>query len=177
MLFRSGEDRRAAAAPLIVERGGLRIAILGWVDGFTESTGFDTREWRAGPDRPGIAIATVAGIGSAVRAARADADIVIAVIHAGIEYATSPNAEQRAYAKAALDAGATLVIGHHPHVLQDGERRGGGYVAWSLGNFVFDRMGGASETAILDVTLGRDGVRTVRWVPVHLDGSGLPVPG
>jgi poly-gamma-glutamate synthesis protein (capsule biosynthesis protein) len=172
-----GADRDAAVAPVIVERNGLRIAVLGWVDAFAESTGFNTREWRAWPRRPGVAIATTAGIERAVRVAAADADIVIAVIHAGIEYAPSPNAEQRAYADAALRGGAALVIGHHPHVLQGGTRRGDRYVAWSLGNFVFDRMGGASETAILDVTLGADGVRSVRWIPVHLDGDGLPVPG
>lgn len=172
-----GADLGAATAPVIVERNGLRIAVLAWVDAFTESTGFNTREWRAWPKQPGIAIATTDGIERAVRAAAAEADIVIAVIHAGIEYAPGPNAEQRAYAAAAMRGGATLVIGHHPHVLQGGTTRGDRYVAWSLGNFVFDRMGGASETAILDVTLAADGVRSVRWIPVHLDPGGLPVPG
>jgi len=170
-----GADRRAARAPAIVERNGLRVAFLGYVDDFPESTGFRTGSWAAGPDRPGVAIARVKTIRADVTRARAEADLVVVLIHAGIEYAPSPTAEQRAYAQAALDAGASLVIGHHPHVLQGGDRRGARYVAWSLGNFVFDRMSGAAETAILVVDLDADGVRSVRWIPARLDPAGLPV--
>lgn len=173
-----GLDRAAATAPLVVPVGDLRVAILGWVDGFPDTTGFTTLDWEATRTRPGLAIARPAAIARAVRAARAEAEIVIVLVHAGYELVPRPNAEQRAYARAAIAAGADLVVGHHPHVLQGGEARrdGRAYVAWSLGNFVFDRMSGASETAILSVTLAADGVRRVRWIPVRLDAAGLPVP-
>jgi poly-gamma-glutamate capsule biosynthesis protein CapA/YwtB (metallophosphatase superfamily) len=170
----AGTDRAAAHAPRILERNGLRVAFLAYVDAFAEAAGFNTKTWRAGPRTPGLAIADAAVIRRDVEAARGIADVVVVLIHAGYEYSPAPNAEQRAYAKAALDGGAALVLGHHPHVLQGSQRSEGRLVAWSLGNFVFDKMGGeASRSTILDVELTRDGVSSVRWIPVQLV-DGLP---
>jgi len=169
----AGRDRDAARAPAIVERNGLRVAFLGYVDAFTESTGFNTKQWKAAADRPGLAIATTAVIRSDVAAARPLADVVVVMIHAGYEYQSTPNAEQRRYARAALDAGATLVLGHHPHVLQGWTQKASRLIHWSLGNFVFDRMGGASDTQILALDLSRDGVSNIRTIPVRIV-DGLP---
>jgi poly-gamma-glutamate synthesis protein (capsule biosynthesis protein) len=123
-----------------------------------------------------MAIARAKRIRADVAAAVAsgDADVVVVMVHAGYEYAPSPNAEQRRYARAALDAGATLVLGHHPHVLQGWTRKGSRLIHWSLGNFVFDRMGGASDTEILALDLSKDGVSDVRTIPVTMV-DGLPV--
>ena len=169
----AGRNRAEARAPTVVQRNGLRIAFLGYVDAFTESTGFNTREWKAGPGRSGLAIATTDAIRADVAAARLLADVVVVMIHAGYEYVPAPNAEQRRYARAALDAGAMLVLGHHPHVLQGWTRKGGRLIHWSLGNFVFDRMGGASDTEILALDLSADGVSDVRTIPVKIV-DGLP---
>jgi len=164
----AGRDRAEARAPVIVRRNGLSVAFLGYVDAFTESTGFNTKAWRAGPGRPGLAIASTEAIRADVAAATSEADVVVVMIHAGYEYAPSPNAEQRRYARAALGAGATLVLGHHPHVLQGWTRKGSRLIHWSLGNFVFDRMGGASDTEILALDLSADGVSDVRTMPVRI---------
>jgi poly-gamma-glutamate synthesis protein (capsule biosynthesis protein) len=140
-----------------------------------ESSGFRIGSWAAGRDRPGLAIGRERAITADVRAARTRADLVVVLMHAGYEYVKEPNGMQRRLAAAALEAGATLVLGTHPHVLQERRRDGGRLVAYSLGNFVFDRMGGeAGRSLILDVTLGADGVRAVRTHPVHLV-EGLPV--
>ena len=81
------------------------------------------------------------------------------MLHFGVEYAPEPVFEQRLLAEAAIDAGAVLVIGSHPHVLQDVEEYGGGLIAYSLGNFVFDGFeGDANTTALLEVTLTAEGV-------------------
>ena len=92
----------------------------------------------AGPDSPGIAsdeeLERVLG---SVRIASVEADVVIAVVHWGIEVATCPSADQRAFAQILLDTGADAVIGHHPHVLQAIEFVDGKLVAYSLGNFVW----------------------------------------
>ena len=55
------------------------------------------------------------------------------------EYHTKHNAEQERVGKLAIDAGANLVIGHHPHVVEEVEEYNGGYIAYSLGNFIFDQ--------------------------------------
>lgn len=67
------------------------------------------------------------------------ADVVIVSFHWGEEYETKHNTAQERVARLAIDVGADLVVGHHPHVVQEVEEYGGGYIAYSLGNFVFDQ--------------------------------------
>jgi poly-gamma-glutamate synthesis protein (capsule biosynthesis protein) len=82
----------------------------------------------------------------------------------------------RNFTQAAVDAGAALVIGHHPHVLQGYRRDGGTLIAYSIGNFVFDYFTGRpNDTAILDVTLSATGVDSLRWIPMTIR-NGFPRP-
>lgn len=112
-----------------------------------------------------------------VRARAASGEIVIFTLHAGIEYDPQPARTQRELAQAAIDAGAKLVIGTHPHVLQGWERYGGGVILYSLGNFVFDldaddlaTLGrGPFETAVALVTIDIDGTVSVEFRPVVID--------
>ena len=73
------------------------------------------------------------------------ADIVVVSFHWGEEYAEEPSQSQKDLAKAVIDAGADLVIGHHPHVIQKSETYNGRYIFYSLGNFIFDQ-GFSDET-------------------------------
>jgi poly-gamma-glutamate capsule biosynthesis protein CapA/YwtB (metallophosphatase superfamily) len=68
------------------------------------------------------------------------ADAVIVSMHAGQEYSRKPNAQQQKFAHAAIDAGASVVVGHHPHVTQPMESYGNGVIFYSLGNLVFDQF-------------------------------------
>ncbi|MCA9671662.1 MAG: CapA family protein [Myxococcales bacterium] len=72
--------------------------------------------------------------------ARRDADVVVVSVHWGEEYADAPTGFRRSVAYRLVDAGADLVIGHHPHVLQAIERRRGALIAYSLGNFLFENV-------------------------------------
>ena len=173
-----GRNAAEARAPAIMEENGLRIAFLGYVLPFSSKTTFNTREWQAGVNRAGLTIGTPDAVGRDVRAVResGEADLIVVMVHGGYEYRAWPNAAQRAFATAALDAGATLVLGHHPHVLQGYLRREGSLVAFSLGNFVFSRFdGAANDSAILDVTLTSDGVASLDWIPVVIV-NGIPRP-
>ena len=67
------------------------------------------------------------------------ADVVVVSMHAGWEYQRKPNPEQRRFAHAAIDAGASIVVGHHPHVTQPVEMYGNGVIFYSLGNLIFDQ--------------------------------------
>ncbi|MGE0057200.1 MAG: CapA family protein, partial [Dehalococcoidia bacterium] len=71
-------------------------------------------------------------------AAKQVADIVIVSVHAGVEYQDAPTAEQRRLDRAAIDAGASILLGHHAHVFQGWEVYGDGVIVYGLGNFVFD---------------------------------------
>jgi Bacterial capsule synthesis protein PGA_cap len=148
-----GRDIAAARRARIAAAGGLRVAFLGYSD--VRPLGFD-----AGPTWSGTAPAFPSYIAADVRAARKRADAVVVYFHWGVERSTVPNARQRALAGVAFDAGATVVLGAHPHVLQPRETVGGRrLVAWSLGNFVFGAHSpGTARTGILRVKLGRAGV-------------------
>jgi poly-gamma-glutamate capsule biosynthesis protein CapA/YwtB (metallophosphatase superfamily) len=170
-----GANDEAARAPVVVEENGLRIAFLGYVLPFSSRTTFNTREWQATVSRPGIAIGTPDAVRRDVGRAKEQADLVVVMVHGGLEYRGKPSAAQRTFANAALDAGATLVLGHHPHVLQGYAKRGDRLIAFSLGNFVFARFDQqrANDSAILDVTLTPDGVASLDWIPVVIRG-GIP---
>jgi poly-gamma-glutamate synthesis protein (capsule biosynthesis protein) len=168
-----------ARAPLIVESNGLRIAFLGYVLPFSGTPAFNTRQWAATASDPGLAIGTPDTVTADVTAVRDQVDVVIVMVHGGTEYVFRPNKKVRNFDRAAMAAGATMVIGHHPHVLQGYVLTNKSLIAYSIGNFVFDYFSGAmNETAILDVTLSRDGVQSVNWIPVVIrDGFPRPATG
>ena len=173
----AGVDAAAAHAPVIIQRNGLRMAFLAYVDVPPEKSGFDPHTWTATATSPGVAWADPDQIKADVQAAKLQADVVIVLLHGGIEITDVINnisANQRLEAHTAIDAGAALVIGSHPHVLQQIEHYHGGLIAYSLGNFVFDQYAGiANATIILRVVLNRAGVQSYDYVPVLID-NGLP---
>jgi len=167
----AGEDRAAAERATIIEVRGRRVAFVGFCE-FMEGE----RKW---DHTPTIALAEEETVRRAVAAARGEADSVVASFHWGEEYDERPNRLQCRLAAAAVHAGADLVIGHHPHVLQGFQfltRTGSGarrraLVAYSLGNFIFDqKRDGTRESVVLNATLGRDGVEAATLVPVALEG-------
>lgn len=161
----AGHDAASAYRPQIVERLGLRVAFVG----FSAILPF---EFRAGPASPGTAWAFPAGVRAAVRAARRRADVVVATFHWGIERRPSETAEQRALAAIALQAGATAVIGAHPHVLEPIRRTAHRLIAYSLGNFVFSAGSpGTQNTGILEVRLGRGQVLGSHLIRAHIVAS------
>ncbi len=170
----AGPDLAAATKPAIIERNGLRVAVLGFVNTQAEGS-YDQANWAATATTAGVAWATPEAIRTAVQSAKAEADIVIVMLHAGVEYDAAPTPEQEMLAETAIDAGASLVLGAHPHVLQPVVEYDGGVIAYSLGNFVFDGFDPpANTTAIFDATLTPAGVQSWKLVPVSIV-DGLPV--
>lgn len=173
----AGANERAARSAVLVTIDGVRIAFLSYTS--IVETVF------AGPDSSGVAQATVDAITSDVQSARAAADVVIVALHSGVEYTDAPQPEQQQLAHAAIDAGAALVLGHHPHTLQGWEYYGDGLIVYSLGNFIFDldaddlaNLGArAFESIVLYVTLTPGGVQNVRAEPAFIDpGEDRPRP-
>ena len=100
--------------------------------------------------------------------AKASADYVVVSFHWGSEGATSPSPYQTAAAHAAVNAGADVVLGHHPHVLQGIERYKKGIILYSLGNFAFGSLSRAtSRSVIARITLD-NGVKGVELVPLNV---------
>lgn len=169
----AGANATEAHRPVIHSIRDTKLAFLSYVDVPKERGGFVTASWRAGPNKAGVAWAEPAQISADVAAAKHNADLVIVLLHSGYEGIETPNAIQRAAARAAIDGGASLVIGSHPHTLQGVEYYGNGVIAYSLGNFVFDGQFKQPETAILQVALSAKGVESISWVPVVIK-QGLP---
>ena len=156
---------------VIEVRPGVRVAFVG--ASMVVPLGFAAAE-----TRPGIASAYQQDrVLASVRAAASEAEVVIAVVHWGVERATCPNARQRDFAFLLLQHGADVVIGHHPHVLQPVVFDDGRLVAYSLGNFVWHyRSGITGDTGVLQIDF--DGAEIVGWSfhPHLLDVNGAPVP-
>ena len=159
-------------APVIVETPTGSVAFLAYADERWIPGRAVAAEFSAGvaPLRPAMIAADVV-------AAREVADFVVVSMHAGTEYEPLPDDVQRAAALAAARAGATLVIGHHPHVLQPIERIGTTVVAWSLGNFVFDQDQSpeTQETAIVRFEVSESGVE-VSALPARIYDYAQPRP-
>ena len=121
---------------------------------FVLSCGFDN-EASSYSDLHGAAIAPVDPdrIGEAIRRHRSVAAAVVVMLHWGTEYATGFTETQRRIARSVVDAGADLVIGSGPHVLQGLELYHGSLICYSLGNLVFDDLGDAETSAALLVRM------------------------
>jgi poly-gamma-glutamate synthesis protein (capsule biosynthesis protein) len=158
----AGEDLAQASEPVIVEVDGLEIAFLARNALLPECV------WLR-PDAPGVAPLDTESIERDVRDAARRSDVVIVSLHWGVEYSRVPREQQKELAHRIVDAGAELVIGHHPHVLQPIEHYHGGVIAYSLGNFVFDSpFRKCRDSAILRCRLSRDGVSDVEMIPVRI---------
>lgn len=170
----AGRTRGDAETARFITCRGLRVAFVG----FSEFSEGAVKRDRV----PTIALAEAADVRRSVAAARAAADVVVASFHWGDEYTAGPNEGQRRIATVAAQAGADLLLGHHPHVAQGFAwiPRGGGrspmLAAYSLGNLVFDQSHpGTRDGVILRVALTRDGVAGAEALPVRIE-RGRPVP-
>jgi poly-gamma-glutamate synthesis protein (capsule biosynthesis protein) len=161
----AGKDAAEAYSPAVLEAHGKKVAFLAftWVipDG-----------WPATATSPGCATTTDSKrVAQAIKDARSKADYVVTSFHWGIELATSPNSEQRSLAHLAVDSGADMVLGHHPHVVQGLELYKNRLIAYSLGNFVFSPPREASAKSVMVMALlGPGGLVEAKVVPAVISG-------
>jgi len=155
-----GPDVEAANRPVMRELNGVSLAFLAFnMVPDPQDRPQDLGWVRGGWDRE-RAVAAVA-------AARAQVDAVVVSVHWGYEYELRPDPSQRDAARALLDAGADLVIGHHPHVVQGTEASGNRFVAYSLGNFLFDQQQGDTQQGLaLRAFFDEIGLCAVQALPV-----------
>ncbi|HET7325960.1 MAG TPA: CapA family protein [Nocardioidaceae bacterium] len=169
-----GTDVAAAFRPYVASVRGTRVAVLG----ATTLPDRTAQAWAAGPGEPGVAVALLPEprLVDAVRAARAQADVVVVYLHWGGEGEACPYWRQFRHAEALAAAGADIVVGSHAHVLLDGGWLGDTYVDYGLGNFVWYSQGSlaTSSTGVLTLTV-RDGtVVEDSFAPARIGSDGLP---
>lgn len=167
----AGRNSKEAFAPVYMERNGIRIALCGFSRVIPKS------EWAAGKG-PGVAATyNAAQAVKTIQEARNEADLVLVVAHWGKERTVELEKHQSELAHAYIDAGADLVIGGHPHVLQGLESYKGKWIAYSIGNFIFTKSNDPKtwETAVFQASCSRDGDCNLNLVPYRTE-VGQPVP-
>jgi poly-gamma-glutamate synthesis protein (capsule biosynthesis protein) len=111
-----------------------------------------------------------------VKNASSEVDVLIVSMHWGNEFIRKPSPQQVELGHAIIDAGAKLILGHHPHVLQGVEEYNNGIIAYSMGNFVFDMwQRKMRESMILSCNISKDGIEDFEIVPAIIDKNFRPL--
>jgi poly-gamma-glutamate capsule biosynthesis protein CapA/YwtB (metallophosphatase superfamily) len=163
----TGVDLAAARRPALVTSKGFEVALLSYAT--------DDQETNAGPDRPGNAPFVRELVIEDVRAARERADIVLVSVHKGREFVGFPHPEHQADCRAVIDAGADVILGHHPHFMQGIEWRRGvdgrqGLIFYSLGSLLVDYEPHLSR---FELELFRRSQRNNYVAAIRLDAAGV----
>ena len=162
----AGKDEAEALKAFRLARGSATFDFLSYVG------------WAAGPptqsaesDKGGAALGTTQNVLSSTRTSKQADGIAILQFHGGLEYVEEPTLAIETRLRQAVDAGAALVIGHHPHVVQGLELYQGKLIAWSLGNFLFDQyFYSAQSAALLYVWMDGDTFYHAESVPIYIKG-------
>ena len=142
----AGADSEAARQPAIVDVNGVRVGFIG------ASRVIPVASWKAGASSPGMLTAyDPALLVQTIQETRPLCDYLVVLIHWGVERAEMPVDHQTSLGRQCIDAGADLVVGSHPHVLQGIEYYRGKPIVYSLGNFIFGSS--IPRTALLEVSL------------------------
>lgn len=127
-------------------------------------------EWNAYKTKPGMLTTyDPAFLLEDIKTAKSQSDFVVVYVHWGKERHDSPEEYQRNLAKQYIDAGADLIIGSHPHVLQGIEYYNGKPIIYSLGNFIF--YSSIKQTALLKVSLNEQNEAKIRLLPGKAENS------
>jgi len=169
-----GINKTEAEDPVIIEKNGIKIGYLGFSDVGPQMP--------AGADNPGLLLTNNPNFDQIIKNAAGRVDALVVSFHFGEEYKLKHNARQELLAHQAVTDGAKIVIGTHPHVAQDTEVYKGGFIAYSLGNLIFDQRFSPEtmQGMILEIKLGKDGTILVKKNTVKLNSVFQPdkiIPG
>lgn len=164
----AGNNYLEAHQPSLIEKNGITFSFLNY--------GYPEDLYVANSSTAGIANMDIAEMEKDVALAKQKSEVVIVMMHAGIEYVNRPNDQQKNFARKAIDAGADLVIGHHPHWVQITEIYQGKPILYSLGNLVFDQMWSTeTQQGALAKVIFKDGlIYSIEIIPVRIRDYGQP---
>lgn len=145
-----------------------RIALLAFT--------YNEKNLNSFQNRPTIAGMNIGRMKTEVKRAKASGALVIVSMHAGTEYTLKITSQQKNFAHAAIDAGADLVIGQHPHWVQPVEKYKGRAIIYSLGNLVFDQPWSreTQEGAVAKVLTHNGKINKIQILPVKIDYGAKP---
>ncbi len=169
----AGKDKYEANRPVYIIRKGMKVAFLAYNDPNVVPPSYE-----ADVNHPGTSFMNILHMRQVIKYLKkgSKADFIIVSMHAGTEYSSEPNKLQIKFAHAAIDAGADLVIGHHPHVVQRMERYKGKFIFYSLGNFIFDQpqRKETKQGLMVKVYLAQKGLARIDLIPVFMTNFAQP---
>jgi poly-gamma-glutamate synthesis protein (capsule biosynthesis protein) len=163
----AGMTLAEAHRPQIIRRKGIVVAFLAYLGMFPAILPIH-------PSEPSVAMADLPQMKRDIAAARKKAGVVVVSLHAGAEMVRTPTWRQKSLSRGAIDAGADMVVGHHPHVVQAVEHYKGKTIFYSLGNFVFNpspsflRDPTGPWSAMAEVTVGPRGIVRTTLIPLRI---------
>jgi poly-gamma-glutamate capsule biosynthesis protein CapA/YwtB (metallophosphatase superfamily) len=169
--FGAGTNDTDACKPFIKDINGSLVAFLGYTD-----TDVIPDSYIANSSHGGVCIMNETTLRINLLDAQQKADFIIVSMHSGTEYTPNPNQRQKDFAHAAIDAGADLVIGHHPHVVQAIEFYKGKFINYSLGNFIFDQSWSkeTQQGLVTKFTLTLNQITKIELIPIHISNESQP---
>ncbi|MDR1217250.1 MAG: CapA family protein [Oscillospiraceae bacterium] len=164
----AGGNIAEAAKAYVAETGGIKIAF------FAANQVLTSTDWAAGTNKAGQLIARESGnlgaLGDAIADVKHECDYIVVYMHWGIELDLIPYERQTSVAHALVDAGADVVIGSHPHVVQSFEYYNGKPIIYSVGNFLFNAL--HSETVVIFLRFDTtNSAVTIEAVPAGISGT------
>lgn len=160
----AGDTKERAASSFTTELEGRKIAIL------AASRVIPEISWNIENQQPGMLCTYDSGLlCEAIQKAKESCDYVAVYVHWGIERENMPQDYQRTLAKAYIDAGADLVIGSHPHVLQGVEYYSGKPIVYSLGNYIFNQE--IKSTILLKALITPENETKLQLIPAYATGA------
>jgi poly-gamma-glutamate synthesis protein (capsule biosynthesis protein) len=167
-----GNNLTEAWQPVLVKANDIKIAFIGASYSSINDNAKTTNNYVA-------RIEDLNMLKNAIAKAKKTSDFIVVAMHAGTEYTYKPNEKQINFAHAAIEAGADMVIGHHPHWIQSIEQYQGKYIFYSLGNFIFDQMWSqeTKEGLMLKIILQKNSVTKlyqVELIPIIIENYSTP---
>lgn len=162
----SSQSERTTHEGVVLTSKGIRFGFLAYT--FDQKNG----NWKDIDAR--IAVADSGVMARDVQSLSKRADVIIVSMHHGVEYMSKPSKAQRDFAHAAIDSGAHLVIGHHPHVVQPAEMYRNRQIFYSLGNFVFDQYQreATQHGEMVEISFVGTAVLSTRIMPIRITPTG-----
>ncbi|MEG1292025.1 MAG: CapA family protein [Lachnospiraceae bacterium] len=160
----AGDTKERASQPYFIEAGGKTFGFL------AASRVIPQVGWNIDNQQPGLLCTyDSSALVQAIQGSKEKSDYVVVYVHWGVERANTPQEYQRQLGKAYIDAGADLVIGSHPHVLQGIEYYQGKPIVYSLGNYIFNQE--IPSTVLLKATVSPDNQTTLTLLPAYAVGA------
>jgi poly-gamma-glutamate synthesis protein (capsule biosynthesis protein) len=160
----TGKSEAEARKGVVISRNGVNFGFLAYT--------YDQLNGNHPADDPRINGLDIPRMRTDVADIRQRSNVTIVSMHAGTEYARQPHRGQKEFAMAAIEAGATLVIGHHPHVVQPCEEYRTGVICYSLGNLVFDQKApGTNEGLVAEAEFRGFSLRRLKTHKVKISGT------